>query len=45
MDPAELERLAELTTLVHWEAGATIYREGDQDPLVYVVEEGHVASR
>lgn len=43
MGPAELDRLAELATPVHWEAGATIYREGDHDPLVYLVEEGHVA--
>jgi CRP-like cAMP-binding protein len=43
LEPAQLDRLAELATPVQWEAGMTVFREGDHDSLLYVVEEGHVA--
>ena len=39
----QLDRLAELTRPVQWDAGETVFREGDQDTVLYVIEQGQVA--
>ena len=39
----QLDRLAELARPVHWDAEETVFREGDQDTVLSVVEEGRVA--
>lgn len=43
LEPDQLDRIAEIATPVHWGAGETIFREGDRDSILYVVEEGRVA--
>jgi CRP-like cAMP-binding protein len=43
LDTGQRERIAEMSTPVQWSAGTTVFREGDQDSLVYVLEEGRVA--
>ncbi len=39
----QLEQMAEDATPVQWDAGVTVFREGDLDTKLYVVEEGQVA--
>jgi CRP/FNR family transcriptional regulator, cyclic AMP receptor protein len=39
----QLDRITEIASPRRWDAGVTIFREGDQDSVLYVVEEGHVA--
>lgn len=41
--PEELDRLAELTTPVHWRANEVIFRAGEVGFALYLVEEGRVA--
>jgi CRP/FNR family transcriptional regulator, cyclic AMP receptor protein len=43
MDADQLELLAEIATPVQWAAGETVFREGDLDSMLYVVEHGRVA--
>jgi CRP/FNR family transcriptional regulator, cyclic AMP receptor protein len=43
LDADQLDRIAQIATPVQWGAGATVFREGDRDPLVYVVEAGRIA--
>jgi CRP/FNR family cyclic AMP-dependent transcriptional regulator len=43
MDADQLELLAEIATPVQWAAGETVFREGDLDSMLYVVERGRVA--
>ncbi len=43
LDRAQLDLVAGLATPVHWAEGATVFREGDLDRILYVVEEGRVA--
>jgi CRP-like cAMP-binding protein len=43
LEPDQLDRLAELATPIQWEAGLTVFREGDRDSLLYVVEQGRIA--
>ena len=43
LDPDQLDRIAEIATPVEWDAGTTVFREGDRDSVLYVVEEGAVA--
>ena len=39
----QLDRIAQIATPVRWGAGETMFREGDRDSVLYVVEEGRVA--
>ena len=41
--PEQLKRIAEIATSVEWGAGQTVFREGDRDSVLYVVETGRVA--
>jgi CRP-like cAMP-binding protein len=41
--PEDLERLAEIAAPVGWAAGEVIFREGQRDSRLYVLEEGRVA--
>ncbi len=41
--PGHLDQIAAITTSTNWDAGTTVFREGDQDSFLYVVEEGRVA--
>jgi CRP/FNR family cyclic AMP-dependent transcriptional regulator len=43
LDPGQLVQIAQIATFVQWDAGTTVFREGDRDSLLYVVEEGRVA--
>ena len=43
LDADQLDQIAEIATPVQWDAGTTVFREGDRDSLLYVVEEGRVA--
>jgi CRP-like cAMP-binding protein len=43
LDPAQIERLTAISTPIRWEAGSRVFREGDPDSPLYVVEEGRVA--
>jgi CRP/FNR family cyclic AMP-dependent transcriptional regulator len=43
LDPGQLDQIAEIATPVQWGAGTVVFREGDRDSLLYVVEEGRVA--
>ncbi len=43
LDPDQLSRIAEIVTPVEWGAGQTVFREGDLDPSLYIVESGGVA--
>jgi CRP-like cAMP-binding protein len=38
-----MDRIAEIASPVQWNGGAIVFREGDRDSLLYVVEEGRVA--
>jgi CRP/FNR family transcriptional regulator, cyclic AMP receptor protein len=39
----QLKRIAEIATPIEWAGGQTVFREGDRDSVLYVVESGHVA--
>ncbi|MGP0066460.1 MAG: cyclic nucleotide-binding domain-containing protein [Isosphaeraceae bacterium] len=41
--PEQLELVADLATRAEWAAGETVFREGDRDPVLYVVETGRIA--
>jgi CRP-like cAMP-binding protein len=43
LDPESLDRLAAIATPVDWAQGVTVFREGDSDAHLYLVDEGHVA--
>jgi CRP/FNR family transcriptional regulator, cyclic AMP receptor protein len=43
LDPGQLDRLAQIATPVQWGAGTIVFREGDRDSLLYVVEDGRIA--
>jgi CRP/FNR family transcriptional regulator, cyclic AMP receptor protein len=43
LGPDQPDRIAEIATPVQWGVGETIFREGDRDSLLYVVEEGRAA--
>jgi len=43
LDPGELDQIAQIAAPIQWDAGTTVFREGDRDPLLYVVEEGRIA--
>jgi CRP-like cAMP-binding protein len=43
LDAGQHERLAGISTPVSWAADAIIFREGDRDSVLYVVEAGQVA--
>ena len=43
LDPDQLNRISEIATSVEWGSGETVFREGDRDPILYVVVKGHVA--
>jgi CRP-like cAMP-binding protein len=43
LDPESLDRLAAIATPVDWAQGVTVFREGDTDAHLYLVDEGHVA--
>jgi CRP/FNR family transcriptional regulator, cyclic AMP receptor protein len=43
LDPSQLDRLAEIAAPVSWDAGTTVFREGDRGTHLFLVEEGHVA--
>jgi CRP/FNR family transcriptional regulator, cyclic AMP receptor protein len=43
LDPGQLNRIAAIATPVEWVAGQTVFREGDRDSVLYVVETGRVA--
>ncbi|MFI5459002.1 MAG: cyclic nucleotide-binding domain-containing protein [Isosphaerales bacterium] len=43
LDAGQLERIAQIATPVQWDAGATVFREGDRNSLLYVVEAGRIA--
>ena len=43
LDPDQQVRIAEIAVPLAWDAGATVFREGDCDSVFYVVEAGRVA--
>ncbi len=43
LEPDQLDRIAGIASPVRWDAGETVFREGDPDSLLYVVREGRVA--
>jgi CRP-like cAMP-binding protein len=43
LGPPDLDRLAALARPVEWQAGRTVFREGDRDDFLYLVVEGRVA--
>lgn len=43
LDPEQKDRIAELASPVAWDAGATVFREGGRDSVLYIVEVGRVA--
>ena len=43
LTPDQLDRISAIVSPRRWDSGATVFREGDQDSILYVVEEGHVA--
>jgi len=43
LDSGQLEQVAELAAPVEWTAGETVFREGDSDSVLYVVQAGRVA--
>ncbi len=43
LEPEEQRRIAELASPCAWDAGATVFREGDRDSTLYLVEVGRVA--
>jgi CRP/FNR family transcriptional regulator, cyclic AMP receptor protein len=43
LGPDQLDRITQIATSIQWESGKTVFREGDLDSLLYVMEEGRVA--
>ncbi len=43
LEPDQQHRIAEIASPLAWDAGATVFREGDCDSVLYVVEAGRVA--
>jgi CRP-like cAMP-binding protein len=43
LDPGQVDQLAQIANPVEWAAGTVVFREGDRDALLYVVQEGRVA--
>ena len=43
LEPKQLDTLASIATYVTFSEGATIFREGDDSELVYVIQEGEVS--
>ncbi|HEV3165591.1 MAG TPA: cyclic nucleotide-binding domain-containing protein [Isosphaeraceae bacterium] len=43
LHPTLVERLAEIATPVQWGADETVFREGDADATLYLIDEGRVA--
>ena len=43
LEPKQLEKLASIATYVTFSEGATIFREGDDSELVYLILEGEVS--
>ena len=43
LNPDQLDRIAQIASPRAWDATATIFREGDRDSDLYVVEEGRIA--
>ena len=43
LDPGQLDEMAQIAASLEWDAGTTVFREGDRDSLLYVVEQGRVA--
>jgi CRP-like cAMP-binding protein len=43
LGPNQRERVAAMAVPAHWSAGETVFREGDCDSALYVVETGRVA--
>jgi CRP/FNR family transcriptional regulator, cyclic AMP receptor protein len=43
LEPADLDRLAEVAKPVEWQAGQPVFREGDRDDFLYLMTEGRVA--
>jgi CRP-like cAMP-binding protein len=43
LNAGQLEQVVQTATAVQWDAGRTIFREGDRDSLLYLVEEGRIA--
>jgi CRP-like cAMP-binding protein len=43
LGPEDLDRLAEMAAPALWAAGEVIFREGQRDGRIYVVDEGRVA--
>jgi CRP/FNR family cyclic AMP-dependent transcriptional regulator len=43
LEPDQQDRIAEIATAREWNAGVTVFREGDFDSSLYVVETGRVA--
>jgi CRP-like cAMP-binding protein len=41
--PEQQDRIAQIASRREWDAGTTVFREGDRDSVLYVVEEGKVA--
>jgi CRP-like cAMP-binding protein len=43
LGPLHLDQMAAIAAPVEWAAGVTVFREGEIDSVLYVVEEGRVA--
>jgi CRP/FNR family transcriptional regulator, cyclic AMP receptor protein len=43
LGPDQQLRIAEIASPIAWDAGATVFREGDSDSMLYVVQAGRVA--
>jgi len=43
LDPGHLDQIAQIATPMEWDADANVFREGDCDSLLYLVQEGCVA--
>lgn len=43
LEPAQLEKLSGISTLVTFSEGAAIFKEGDISELVYLIEQGQVS--
>ena len=43
LSPGQLDQIAGIASSLNWDAGTTVFREGDRDSFFYVVEEGRVA--
>jgi len=43
LDAGQRDQIARIAAPVQWDAGASVFREGDRDSLLYLVEEGRVA--